>query len=102
MARSNCNSSSCNPRHDAPDHAEIDQRDPVIFRQENIPGMRIGVKKAVDQNLLEVSAEKFFGEGGAIEFHPGERTQIGDFFPVHVFHRQDARRAVVGDRQRGR
>src|SRR5437762_641847 len=87
-------------RHDSAHHSEIDQRDPVIFRDENISWMRIGVKKTVDQNLLEIGAEKFLSQGGAIEFHPGEGAEVGDFLAIHVLHRQHARAAVIGDRFR--
>ena len=78
-------------RHDPAHHAQIEQRDPVIVRDENVARMRVGVEETVDQNLLEISAEKFLGQRGAVEFHPGERAQIGDLFPRHELHREDAR-----------
>src|SRR5438477_584159 len=62
--------------------------------------MRIGVEKAVHQNLLEISAEKFLRERAAVEFHPGEAAEVRDFFPVDVLHRQNARAAVIRDRFR--
>lgn len=62
--------------------------------------MRVGVKETANQNLLEVNAEKFLGEGRAVEIHPGERTEIGDLFPGHKLHRKHARGAVMIDRRR--
>ena len=58
------------------------------------------MEETVDQNLLEISAEQFFRERAPVEFHPGEGTEVGDLFAVHVFHRQNARAAVVRDRFR--
>src|SRR5689334_13168443 len=60
--------------------------------------MRVGVEEAVHQDLLEIRAEYFFGERGAVEFNLRERAQLGDFFPGHELHREDARGAVIGDR----
>src|SRR5438132_10657173 len=62
--------------------------------------MRIRVEKTVHQNLLEIGAEKFLGDSAAVEFHPGERTEVRDFFPMDVLHRQNARAAVIRDRFR--
>ena len=86
-------------RHDPPDHPEVEQRDPVVGRDEDVPGVRIGMEEAVDQDLLEVGVEHFLGERGAVELHPGERAQVGDFFPGDELHREDARGAVIGDRR---
>ena len=87
-------------RQDAPNHSQIEKRNPVIGRNEDVPRMRISVEKTVHQNLLEISAEKFLGERCAIEIHPHQWTQIGDFFSGHELHRQDTRGGVVRDRSR--
>src|SRR5207237_8683166 len=62
--------------------------------------MRIGVKETIDEDLLEVGAKNFLGQGVAVEFHSGEGTEVGDFFAVYVMHRQNPGGAVIGDRLR--
>ena len=57
--------------------------------------MRIGVKKTIHENLLEIGAEKFLGQGGPVEFHSGQRMKICNFFAMDILHRQDPGRAVV-------
>ena len=85
------------PRHDPADHTEIEQRDAVVGGDEDVPRVWVGMEEAVHQDLLEVGVKHLLGERGAIEFHPGERAQIGDFFARDELHREHARRAVVGD-----
>ncbi len=75
-------------RHDAPDHAEIEKRDAVIGRDENVARMRISVEKPFDQNLVEISAEEFLGQRLAVQFHARERTQPRDFRARHILHRE--------------
>ena len=64
--------------------------------------MRIGVKHAVNQDLLQVGLEQFFGERRAIDFGPFDAADRRDLRARHVVHRQHARRRVVVDRQRDR
>src|SRR5205823_12465023 len=72
----------------------------MIGRKKNIPRMWIGVKKSLDQNLVEVGAKKLFGQHLAIELHPRQRTHLGDLNAGHVFHREHSRRTVIRDRRR--
>ena len=51
------------PWPDPRDHPEIDQRETVIVREEDIAGMRICMKKSVHQNLLKIGTEKLLGQG---------------------------------------
>ena len=38
-------------------HAEVDERQAPIRRQQHVARMRIGVKKTIDQNLMEIGAK---------------------------------------------
>ena len=86
--------------HDAADHSEIEERNPMIRRDEDIAGMGIGVEKAVHENLLEIGPKHFLGQGRAIELHPGKWTQFRNFFPGNEVHCEHPRGAIVGDRRR--
>ena len=61
--------------------------------------MRIGVEKTVRPEFAGDRRETVLGERGAIELHSRQRTEVGDLFSMHVLHRQNARRAVIGDRR---
>ena len=62
--------------------------------------MRISVKKSLDQNLIEIGAEKLSSDHFTIKVHPRQRIHLGDFDTWDVFHRQHSRRAVIRDRCR--
>src|SRR3954466_5060955 len=61
--------------------------------------MRVGMEKAPDQNLVEISPEEFLGQRCTIEFHPRQRTHLCNLDAGHVFHGQDTRGAVIADRR---
>src|SRR5262245_32266801 len=61
--------------------------------------MRIGMKETCDQDLFQISAEHFFGQCSAIEFHVCQRSQLGDLCPDYEFHRENARGTVVNNWQ---
>ena len=54
------------PRRGAAHHAEVQQRNKPSFGQKNITGMRIGMKHAIDQHLLQIGLEEFLGQHSAI------------------------------------
>ena len=82
-------------RSQTADHAEIEQRNPIIWGDENIARVWIGVEESLDQNLIQIGPKQLFGQLCTIEFHPGQRTHFGNLFTGHIFHRQYPRRAVV-------
>ncbi len=45
------------PRSDAGDHSQVEQRDLIPVSQEDVAGMRVGVEETVHQNLFQVGAE---------------------------------------------
>ncbi len=45
-------------RRDAADHAEIEKCEPTVVHHEQIAGMRIGVKKAVFEQLLQIGFDQ--------------------------------------------
>ena len=61
--------------------------------------MGISMEKSVHENLVEISAEKLFGQRGPIEVHPRQRTHVRDFSAWHIFHCQDACRAIIRNRR---
>src|SRR2546421_10732742 len=46
------------PRRKTGDHAKVEQGDPAVHGNEDIAGMRIGVKEAVDEDLLHVGPKQ--------------------------------------------
>ena len=59
---------SCDARRDAPDHAQIDQRDAPVFGQKDVAGMRVCVENAVDENLFEIGVKELFGQLVAVQY----------------------------------
>ncbi len=70
------------------DHSQVEQADAMVRSQENVAGVRIGVEYAIDEDLLQIGAEKFFGKCEAVEIEAGQGTQFGDFYAFDVIHRQ--------------
>ena len=60
--------------------------------------MRVGVEEAVDQDLLEVGAEEFVGEIGAVHLQPGQRADLGDLAALDELQREHARGGEVLER----
>jgi hypothetical protein len=63
-------------RAGVPDHAEVEQRDPAVVRDEHVSRVGIGVEEAVDEDLLQVGPEQLLGEGRPldVELAPGVRA----------------------------
>src|SRR5713226_6113179 len=70
-------------------HAEIQQGKAIVLGDEDISGMWVRVKETIDQNLLEISAKQFFGQGRAIQLQQPQWTQTGDFLARNEIHSQD-------------
>ena len=49
---------------EASDHAEVDERQPAVARQQHVAWMRVGMEQAVDENLLQVGAEQIPASAG--------------------------------------
>src|SRR5437762_1695817 len=45
-------------RRDARHHAEVDEREPAVRRDEQVAGVRVGVEEAVDEDLMEIGREE--------------------------------------------
>src|SRR5687767_5827595 len=52
---------------DVSDSAKVDKADPSVLEQKEIPGVRVGVVDAIDQNLLQVCGQKRVGERSAAD-----------------------------------
>ena len=50
-------------------HAEVEERDAPVLRQEDVAGVRIGVEEPVDHDLVQVGAEELVGQGAAVDVH---------------------------------
>ena len=74
---------------EAPDVAEIEQADHVPGQDEEIGGVRIGVKEAVDEHLLEDRPRPALGHERTIE-RRRERRDLRHLHAGHELHRQDA------------
>ena len=44
-------------RSDPRNHPEVEQGDRAVIGHEHVPGVRIGVEKAIHQNLLEIGTK---------------------------------------------
>ncbi len=82
------------------DHAEIDQCDAAIGRQQHVARMRVGVEHAVDQDLLQVRAEEILGQRRAVHLGPFDAADGRDLRSADVVHREHAggREIVHGQR----
>jgi hypothetical protein len=87
-------------RRDARDHAQVEQRDLLVGREEHVAGVRIGVEEAVDEDLLEIRAEELVGDRRPVDLEQRHRADVGDLPAVDEIHRQDAPRAVILHRPR--
>jgi len=79
------------------DHPEIEQGDASVVGEEDVARMRIGVEKSIDEDLMEIGAEKFFGQPGAVQINACERIEFGNFPAGDVFHREHAAGGVIVD-----
>jgi hypothetical protein len=52
-----------------------------------LPGVRIGVKKAVDEDLLQIGPKQILGQFGAHQVHARQGAEGGDFFAGDILHR---------------
>ena len=51
--------------------------------------MRIGVERAVEQDLFQIGVKEFLGENRAVQIEVGERAEFSDLGAFDVFHRED-------------
>jgi hypothetical protein len=72
------------------DHAEIDQRQPGIRRQQHVARVRIGVEEAVHQHLAQVGPDQLVGEVLAVELGAPEGAERVDAPALHEVHGQHA------------
>ncbi len=70
---------------DAPDHAEIDDRDAPVAQVKNVPRMRVGVEAAVLQHHLEHDAGTGTCERPAIQAGRIDGEQIAPRNPIDEF-----------------
>jgi hypothetical protein len=59
-------------RTEPADHAKVDERQQALVGDEDVAGMRIGVKHAVDDDLLQIRAHQRVGEHIALEIDPDD------------------------------
>ena len=57
--------------------------------------MRVGMKQAVHEHLLQVGLEQFLCQRRALQVAQGQRAERGDLLPVHLLHGQDGPCAVI-------
>lgn len=62
-----------------------------------MPGWGVGVEDAVVEDLLEVGAEGFVGEGCDIGFHENEGREGGDILALDFIHGEHLIPAIAGD-----
>ena len=88
------------PSGDRRHHAEIDERELAVVGEQQVAGMGVGVQHALAEDRLEREAEQGVGEGGAVDVHESQRSDVGGLAPVDVLHRQHAVRAEVAQGSR--
>src|SRR5688572_2207516 len=81
-------------------HTQIEQGNIACIRQKDIAWMRVGVKKTVNQDLLQVGLKELVCEFAAVEFDSCERAERRNLFAANIFHRQHPRGCKVFDGKR--
>ena len=71
----------------------------MIRRQQHVTGVRIGVKEAVDDDLMQVGPKQLARQPARVEVLAQQRRERGDLLSLDQFHGEHARTGVVGDRR---
>src|SRR5262245_30054277 len=71
-------------RREAPDHAEVDERDAVAREIEHVTRVRISVKKAVEQDHLEHGIGAACRQYLAVESRASNGRQLSAANPSHI------------------
>ena len=70
-------------------------------QHQQVPGVRIGVIEAVDEDLLAVGLDADARGGAAVDLEALEALEVGDLDPLHPFGGQHARRRELGHDRAG-
>ena len=62
----------------AADHAEVEEGEVVVLRDEDVAGVRIGVEEAGHEDLVQVRLEELVGQRGPVHLEARERAQRRD------------------------
>jgi hypothetical protein len=54
-------------RREPRDHAQVEQGQAAVFRDEHVPRVRVGVDESIDEDLLQIGAQQLVGEPRAVD-----------------------------------